>query len=95
MKIQARSHDGKTMYTFYCQACETIHRFDDSWQYDGNSDKPTVNPSVLVFRNRNKQTLCHLFIKNGMIQYCSDSPHKLAGQTVELLDIPEKWLRQH
>ena len=37
-----------------------------------------------------QRTLCHYFIggpagdKPGMIEFCPDSPHKLAGQTVAL-----------
>ncbi len=33
-----------------------------------------------------KQTICHLFIREGMIEYLSDCTHSLAGQTVELPD---------
>lgn len=34
-------------------------------------------------------TVCHYFINNGKIQYCSDCPHSLSGQTVDLPDIPD------
>ena len=29
---------------------------------------------------------CHLFVKNGQIEYCSDSTHSLAGKTVPMVD---------
>lgn len=35
---------------------------------------------------------CHSFVKNGMIQYLSDSEHPLAGQTVPMAPVPA-WLR--
>jgi hypothetical protein len=33
-------------------------------------------------------TICHLFVKLGRIEFCGDSPHKLAGQTVPLQPFP-------
>jgi hypothetical protein len=29
---------------------------------------------------------CHLFINGGQIQYCGDSTHALAGQTIPMVD---------
>ena len=34
-------------------------------------------------------TICHSWIKFGQIQFLDDSTHDLAGQTVELTEIPE------
>jgi hypothetical protein len=34
-------------------------------------------------------TVCHSFVKNGMIQYLNDCTHSLSGQTLTLQDIPE------
>lgn len=31
--------------------------------------------------------ICHSFIRDGKIEFLSDCTHKLAGQTVELLDV--------
>jgi len=33
--------------------------------------------------------VCHSFVTDGKIQFLSDSTHKLAGQTVDLLDWDE------
>lgn len=33
--------------------------------------------------------LCHSFVRNGRIEFCADSTHALAGQTVDLADIVE------
>lgn len=33
-----------------------------------------------------KSLVCHFFIRNGQIEFCSDSTHKLAGKTVEIPD---------
>jgi len=32
---------------------------------------------------------CHSFVRNGHIEYLSDSTHRLAGQTVALPPLPE------
>jgi hypothetical protein len=70
------------------------------WSFDGNFDKPTFAPSVRIYIHDDEddhgnklphpieKTLCHYFINGGMIQFCSDSPHKYSGQTVELPDWP-------
>lgn len=67
-----------------------------TWEWDGNVEAPTVTPSVLCFTryderdnllpNNGQRTLCHYFLKAGKIEYCSDSPHRFAGQTVDLPD---------
>ena len=35
-----------------------------------------------------KDTVCHTFVREGMIQFLNDCTHKLAGQTVALLPDP-------
>jgi len=32
---------------------------------------------------------CHSFIRDGQIEFCSDSTHELAGKTVRLLEWTE------
>jgi hypothetical protein len=73
-----------------------------AWDWDGNAEFPTFSPSILIRTNapRNQSeianpveyTQCHYFIRNGMIEFCGDSAHALAGQTVPLPDFPE-WTR--
>lgn len=33
---------------------------------------------------------CHLFVRNGMIEFLSDCTHKLAGKTVKLESMPQR-----
>jgi len=33
-------------------------------------------------------SICHSFVRGGRIEFCSDSTHKLSGQTVPLPDFP-------
>ncbi len=83
----------------WCPGCQTRHpihvRHPDSdtkvtalWNWDGNVDQPTFSPSIRVL-GEGLVTECHYFIRQGQIQFCSDSPHALAGQTVPLPTIPD------
>ncbi|MDE2470536.1 MAG: ammonia monooxygenase [Bradyrhizobium sp.] len=35
--------------------------------------------------------VCHFFVTNGRVQFLGDCTHALAGQTVDLPDLPEEW----
>lgn len=69
--------------------------FKNKWTWNGNMEKPTLSPSVHVQKkigvdsknNPVYETLCHSFVKDGMIQFLNDSKHRLKGKIVELLDI--------
>ncbi|MDR3496239.1 MAG: DUF6527 family protein [Ancalomicrobiaceae bacterium] len=91
---------------FFCPGCDEGHmmRIGDGpsprWSFNGNAEKPTFSPSVLVFlperidRNGNhhpQKTLCHSFVRDGRIEFLSDSAHGLAGQTVDLPDWPADY----
>jgi hypothetical protein len=59
-----------------------------TWDFNGDYDRPTFSPSVLVTRDwGHKPLVCHSFVRDGKIQFLSDSQHALAGQTVELPDL--------
>jgi hypothetical protein len=67
------------------------------WTFDGNMERPTFSPSINMrwgnrvpgqqanFKNGGQ---CHYFIRNGMIQFCGDCTHELAGKTISLPEIP-------
>jgi Family of unknown function (DUF6527) len=85
-------------YMFDCPGCGIGHApyvkphknpSGASWDFNGDMDKPTFMPSILVrvpFVDR-PHLICHSFVKDGMIQFLSDCTHKLAGQTVEIPEI--------
>ena len=59
-----------------------------SWEFNGDYDKPTFRPSILMTTTYNgKDVCCHSFVTNGKIQFLSDCNHELAGQTIELPDL--------
>ena len=90
--------DKPDYYLFACPGCGGLHWFKTvgnrpCWSFNDDLNNPTVSPSILNrwdFKNRIANKICHLFIKNGKIQYCNDSTHDLAGQTVEMTDY-ENW----
>lgn len=86
------------IYMFLCPGCNEIHQVwtdkadgVEPWSYNGDVDRPTINPSVKVtMPNRTTMgvnDICHSFIRNGNIEFLSDCTHSLAGKTVELPDM--------
>ena len=75
----------------WCPGCRRPHAINVTkpnpwnavWSFDGNVEAPTFDPSINIVGQ------CHYFIRGGQIQFCSDSKHTLAGQTVPLPDFPE------
>ena len=81
----------RTPYVF-CPACKTVHLFDDRWTFNGDLQKPTFNPSMLVHEVKNEkywQPRCHSFVREGQIQYLGDCTHDMKGQTIDLPEITD------
>lgn len=45
MKIKEISDNS---FIFSCPGCKQPHRFTSSWQFNGDLENPTINPSILV-----------------------------------------------
>jgi len=81
----------------WCSGCQQNHVIytdpraqgnGHHWRFNGDLERPTFEPSINIVGQ------CHYFIRDGQIQYCGDSKHHLAGQTVELPDLAavgEDW----
>lgn len=102
--ILRNAEGGRLM--FWCPGCAGSHQVavgegpGPRWGYNGNAERPTFTPSVLVrgvqwdtgdhFFEPNHavapgaETVCHSFITDGRIQFLSDCTHSLVGQTVDL-----------
>jgi hypothetical protein len=74
-----------------------------NWSFDGNVEIPTFNPSVKINYNgpdagqmsygrRAPAACCHYFLHSGVLQFCGDSTHSLAGKSVPLPELPEATL---
>lgn len=85
---------GTAQYWHWCPGCERLHPLPDSWTFDGNVDMPTFNPSFLQYPSEPSKR-CHYFLHAGVLEFCADSHHALAGQNVPLPEIPagklEEW----
>lgn len=73
------------------------------WKFNGDLDKPSFTPSLLNRWGKHVDAnwqepkgtapdggwsgICHLFVTDGKIIYCSDSTHAYAGKTIEMEDI--------
>jgi hypothetical protein len=77
------------LYIHWCPGCKMAHGIDvgvpnrytgAQWTFNHDPISPTFSPSINIVGQ------CHYFIREGKIEFCSDSQHKLAGQTVDLPD---------
>ena len=95
-------------FTFRCPGCDGVHqvwtkttRPNGGWTFNGDMDRPTFSPSVLVtYDGRDADgkdvgfgpgppSRCHSFVTDGQIQFLGDCSHALAGQTVSLPEYQE------
>jgi Family of unknown function (DUF6527) len=81
---------GLTSYLLWCPGCDGAVMIDNTWSFNGNAERPTFEPSILT---TGSDSQCHSFLRDGQWQFLSDSTHKLAGQTVPMIDLPD-WLEQ-
>jgi len=72
-------------YVIHCTGCGCAHAFDSRWTFNGDFEKPTFTPSMLVNKDE-PNGRCHSFVTDGKIQYLSDCFHQYAGKTLELED---------
>ena len=77
---------GQRIHHFYCPGCKCHHGFNDTWTFDGSMKSPTVSPSLLTTGGADNQT-CHLFIKNGKLEFLSDCTHEFAGQIIDMEEV--------
>lgn len=83
-------------YSFHCPGCGYSHVYTTKeavaaklqWDFNGDTNSPTFSPSLLNRGGRHgSEHICHLFVRNGSIEFCSDCTHALAGKTVEMKEI--------
>lgn len=74
---------------YWCSGCECLHMVNVAsdmrprWTWNGDVNKPTLSPSIRTFWQRTgeaEQTRCHHFLRDGVIEFLSDSAaHQLRG----------------
>lgn len=81
---------GRRGLMYWCPACDGAHAVcvdgaAPRWSFNGDVDRPTFSPSVKVVGGaRGSDHVCHHFVEAGIIKYCADSTHALAGQSIDL-----------
>lgn len=89
---KATSEDGShEEMVFECPGCGSGHSFcvkssspgHPVWTWNSSMEKPTFSPSLLV-NGSDASMRCHLFLREGMLQFLGDCHHELKGQTVPL-----------
>lgn len=91
-------------HAHWCPGCNEMHVVPDSWTFDGNAALPTFSPSVRIrgvrthpdtglalerdAEGRPVEFCCHYILTAGRLNFCGDSTHALAGQTVDLPELP-------
>lgn len=88
--------DDRGNVLFDCPGCGHLHSvatktpngMGAKWSWNGDTQKPTFSPSVLVRANYTSESrmddVCHSFVTNGRIRFLSDCTHELAGKEVDL-----------
>ena len=74
---------------FHCPGCKSGHSFcikssipgRPVWQWNGDMERPTFAPSLLINQSR-PESRCHLFMRDGIIEFLGDCHHALKGQHV-------------
>jgi len=65
------------------------------WTFNGNLDRPSITPSLRCFythpETKQEITTCHLILTDGVINFCSDCQHVLAGKSIHLATFPEDY----
>lgn len=83
-------------YFLICRGCNQEHLIPKigkpgaSWTFNGDFEKPTFSPSVMLKWNQGEAQVpqcCHFIITDGNINYCGDCTHALVGQTIPLPEI--------
>ena len=88
-------------HCYWCPGCDALHciainpvKADNGagWTFNGTLDCPTYEPSQLTsYETGAGKSVCHTFIRGGMIQFLGDSTHSHAGRTVALPPLPD-WV---
>ena len=81
--------NGIVHYMFYCPGCKSNHVYDTRWGFNGNRDNPTFTPSYKADYGDGR--ICHLYVKNGNIEYLNDCFHEFKGQTIPMEEHYDKY----
>lgn len=71
-------------WAWWCPGCQSHHAVDGRWAVmDPDGAAPSIVPSVVV-RDGNGLVLCHSIVRDGVLDYLTDSAHPWAGASVRM-----------
>jgi len=76
--------DDHAGWVIHCPGCKIGHFLDNRWKFNGDLDRPTFTPSILVKANMPGYNRCHSFVTDGDIRFLKDCGHDLKNTTVKL-----------
>ncbi len=88
-------HVESGQHCFWCPGCEMVHGITiegkNPWGWDKNLEAPTYTPSILVtwegaIEGNPAKKRCHSYITKGKFLFLNDCTHKLAGETVPMVE---------
>jgi len=89
-KVSAKLRRAEGMYLHWCPACEELHPLPDRWKFDGDLNSPTFQPSFKHTGGpKDARTICHYILGAGILHFCGDCTHAMAGKAVPLPDLPD------
>lgn len=93
--VLIHEHNGKKSFHMRCPGCADVHVVNESWEFNGDTVKPSFSPSILVTRTPTiiveggpVATRCHSFLTDGVWNYLGDCSHDMAGQSVPAVPWP-------
>ena len=95
-RLNAKLRKTSNGVAHWCPACKEPHVYQTGpgrpvrWAFDGNLDKSSFTPSMKITTSwkRRPDDVCHYFLTAGVLQFCGDSTHELAGKSIDLPDWP-------
>lgn len=106
MKVYPKENNAYLEYK--CPACgwhgipvKVNVKEDNSWQWNGNLDKPTITPSVNHYYPESayeqhpglKRYRCHYIITDGIMNFCADCTHDKSGQSIIMVDYTDEEIK--
>jgi hypothetical protein len=87
------------VFGFICPGCRGYHIVhveransnNAQWQFNGVPEKPTFEPSHHI--KAGADTICHLYIRNGVLEFQKDCPHALSGKKVPMKDLTKAEIK--
>ena len=99
-RVVVDSESNLVGYHLRCPGCGWVHHFRTVpsklnrrngepypvWGFDGNLEKPTFNPSMLVIgADLDGESRCHSYLKGGIWEFLSDCTHENAGRKMPVV----------